>query len=248
MRRSIVIFLCMVFVAIASPAHARELTVYCEYPPPKDNELYGGRLIYEQVWELLRRAGYDTQIETVSWKRGYTEALMRSDVLLFPTTLTKERESLFHWIGPILQVEWAFFAHADSGISVKSLEEAKAVRSIGTYAQDSKEVWLENHGFKNLISVMDNVTNLKKLYEGRIDLMVGSPGVTDNWPTDHGYDSSKMVTAFTFNTVKLYIAVSKETSKETVSALRSAFASMRKDGTVDAIYHQWAPGWLPPKD
>ncbi|SOB58944.1 conserved exported protein of unknown function [Pseudodesulfovibrio profundus] len=248
MRHSLVVFLCFMIIAIVPPAHARELSVYCEYPAPKDSDLYGGRLIYEQVWELLRRAGFDTQIETVSWKRGYAEALIRADVALFPTTFTKEREPLFHWIGPILEVEWAFFAHADSGISVNSLEEAKAVKSIGTYAQDSKEVWLKNHGFNNLVSVLDNITNLKKLYEGRIDLMVGSPGVTDNWPAEHGYDSSKMVTAFKFNTVKLYFAVSKETSKETVSALRSAFDSMRKDGTIDAIYHQWAPGWLPPKD
>lgn len=248
MRHSLFVLLSVLFFAITFPAHARELKVYCEYPVPKKGELYSGRLIYEQVWELLRRAGFETFVETVSWKRGYAEALIRPNVALFPTTRTKEREPLFHWIGPILEVEWAFFAHADSGVRVNSLEQAKSVKSIGTYAQDSKEVWLKARGFENLVSVLDNVTNLKKLYEGRIDLMVGSPGVTDRWPAEHGYDPSKMITAFTFNTVKLYFAVSRQTSEETVSTLRSAFDSMRKDGTVDAIYHQWAPGWLPPKD
>lgn len=232
---------------LASPAHARDLTIYCEYPPPKA-VIPGskGGLIYDQVWELMQRTDITEPIKTVTWKRGYIEATSRPGIGLFPTTRTSEREDLFHWIGPILQVTWVLYAHADSGVVINSLEDAKKVGSIGTYANDGKEQWLKNNGFTNLVSVMDNLTNMKKLYDGRVDLMAGSPTVTDRWPALLGLDPSKLKVAFTFKTVDLYLAVSLGTDSETVDVLRSAFSAMSEDGTLDALYAKWVPGLTPP--
>lgn len=235
-------------LAAASPARGLGLTVYCEYPPPSIAGGPGSKsgLIYEQVREMMRRADVSGPIEHVSWKRGYAEATTTPDVGLFPATRTKEREDLFHWIGPILRVTWAFYSLKGSGIVIHSLDNARQVGSIGTYANDVREQWLKANGFNNLVSVMDNQTNLRKLYEGRIDLMVGAPPVTDGWPRMLGYDPNLLVMAYKFKTVDLYLALSEDTNLETVRALRDAFSSMIKDGTVRKIYGKWAPATDPP--
>lgn len=237
----------LLILLLAPKAHARDLTVYCEYPPPKEFSLGDkGGLIYDQVRELMRRTSVNTPIRTVTWKRGYDEATTRPNVALFPTTRTEERETLFHWVGPILRLEWAFYALDGSGIVIESLDDARKVGSIGTYAQDGKEQWLQARGFTNLAPVMDNVTNLRKLYDGRIDLMVGSPSVTDRWPAMFNMDPAKLKEVYVFNTVDLYLAVSLETDEDTVHALQDAFAEMLRDGTVNRFYRKWVPGLTPP--
>lgn len=250
MIRATLTFLAMaVMILLAVPGHAqeRDLTIYCEYPAPEGFTLGSkGGLIYDQVWELMRRTSITKPIETVSWKRGYAEALSKPDIGLFPTTRTEAREKLFHWIGPILRVTWVFYSHADSGLVINSLEDAKAVSAIGTYANDSKEQWLREQGFTNLVSVMENLTNMRKLYEQRIDLMVGSPSVTDRWPEQFGFDPDKLVEAYAFKTVDLYLAVSKGSDMEVVMALEKAFNEMLHDGTVHTQYEKWVPGLTPP--
>ena len=241
-----IFILCLTLLGTTA-ASAWDLTIYCEYPPPEGVTIGSkGGLIYDQVWELMRRTDIEEPIQTVSWKRGYAEATSEPNIGLFPTTRTKEREELFHWVGPILRVTWVFYAHADSGITITSLEDAKAVRSIGTYANDSKEQWLRAQGFTNLESIMENLTNLKKLYDRRLDLMVGSPSVTDQWPEREGYDPSKFVEAYTFKTVDLYLALSKGTSMDTVWALEKAFKEMLDDGSIPSLYKKWVPGLKPP--
>ena len=232
---------------VSSRVLARDLTIYCEYlPPVKVEQGDTGGLIYDQVWELMRRTGIEKPVEKVSWKRGYVEATTLPNIALFPTTRTTEREDLFYWVGPILQVTWAFYALSDSGIEINSLEDARKVGAIGTYADDGKEQWLKAHGFTNLVSVMENVTNMKKLYNRRIDLMVGSPLATDRWPELYGFDGSNLSMVYPFKRVKLYLAVSKTSSMDTVWALEKAFKDMVQDGTLKHIYNKWVPGMVLP--
>lgn len=240
---------CLFSLLLTFPAHADEriLSIYCEYPP-QERFQEGSKvgLIYDQVWEMMKRTNISKPIQIVSWKRGLIEVTTKPDIGLFPTTRTPERESLFHWVGPILRLTWAFYAHADSGLTINSLDDARKVRAIGTYANDSREMWLKAQNFTNLVSVMDNVTNLKKLYAHRIDLMVGSPSVTNRWPEIYGYDPDKMVKVYTFKTVDLYLALSKDTSMDTVWKLQKAFRDMVEDGTVQTQYNKWVPGLIPP--
>lgn len=223
------------------------LTVYSEYPAYKKVVIgRKGGVVYDLVRVLMERTGLGKPVLQVTWKRGYNEALTKPNVALYPTTRTAEREDLFHWVGPILRVEWAFYALKGSGITVNSLDDARKVRSIGTYAEDSKEQWLKARGFTNLVSIMDNQTNLKKLYDRRLDLMVGTPTVTDRWPELFHLDPDKLLHVYTSNTVDLYLAMSKPTSSDVVLELQKEYQAMVEDGTVKAIYAKWVPGLKTP--
>lgn len=242
MRSLLLALASMILTAATALAAEPPLTVYCEYPTPKKVVIGSkGGVIYDQVRRLMERTGLGLPVQQVTWKRGYTEATTRANVALYPTTRTPQREDLFHWVGPILRVEWSFYAHADSGITVNSLEDARKVGAIGTYLQDSKEQWLKARGFTNLVSVMDNQTNLKKLYEKRIDLMVGTPTVTDRWPETYGLDPDKLVHVYTFKSAHLYLAISKGTPEDIAHRLQKEFQTMIEDGTIREIYTKWIP-------
>lgn len=245
-RRALFLTLCLIMAA-PMVTNARDLTVYCEYAQPT-TETKGDRvgLIYAQVLKLMHLTKTPGRVKTVSWKRGYEEALGKPDIALFPTTRTPEREDLFHWIGPILSIQWVFFSHADSKLVINSLDDARRVGSIGTYTNDSKEEWLKAHGFTNLVSVMDNQTNIRKLYQGRIDLMVETPDVIYQWPKRYGLDPSKLVMAYPFKTVDLYLALSKDTAPDTVRAYQKAFDEMIQDGTLLELYEELTPDLRPP--
>lgn len=250
MKISPVLFICLLgWLLLPGAGHALDLTIYCEYPPPSTDIGPGskGGVIHDLVNELRRRTGIERPVQQVTWKRGYEEAISLPNIGLFPTTRTPEREELFSWVGPILQVEWAFFGLRDSGVVINSLEDAKKVKAIGTYANDVKHQWLEAHGFTNLVPVLENQTNVKKLYNKRIDIMAGSPTVTDRWPTQYGLDPARMVMLYTFRKADLYLALSLGTSTETVRTLQKAYAEMTKDGTVRDIYMRWLPGVEPPE-
>lgn len=244
--RIIIIVLALLLAFPASQALARELTVYCEYQAPEDLPAEAvtprGIIIYEIVREVMRRADVQPPILFASWKKGYSEATTGQNIGLFPTSRTAQREDLFHWIGPIMSVQWAFIARKSSKLSINSLNEARKVKRIGTYRHDAKEQWLEAQGFTNLVSSMDSQQNLKKLLHDRLDLMAGSPSAVRGWILQQGLDfDSEVRIVHIFREMDLYLALSKKTTPETVSAMQNAFADMVEDGTYKRIYQTNAP-------
>lgn len=104
-----------------------------EYPPVtfiKDGRPSG--FVTDMVREIAARQGIPDNIRLTSWKNAYAMALLHPKVLLFSAERTAERESLFHWVGPVGRNSAILYAKKGSGIRVKSLEEAKELATIAT--------------------------------------------------------------------------------------------------------------------
>jgi len=246
MRVTSLLFLALLLV---SPPSASALTIVTEESPPS-TVVHGGSLTgssVQIVTEIQKRAGDHSKIEVFPWARAYSMAVTEPDVVIFATSRTPDRESLFEWVGPIMRLNWAFFAPAGKMRPLASLEDAKAVGAIGTYRNDAREAFLRERGFTNLESTSDPVANVRKLLAGRIDLIASTdvgirygheranigPGVLEN--------------VLTFWQADLYIAFSKGSDPAVVSAWRKALADMKADGTFAAIYSKWLPGETAPK-
>ena len=164
-------------ILIAANLAAQGLTILCEDDPPlqyqdKDGKITG--LTVEVVREIQRRVGSAEEIKLVPWARGYDAALAGPNIVLFSMARTPERERLFTWVGPVMETIYGFFARSDSRISIASIDEAKLAGRIGVYANDARDLILTRLGFTNLDRTTDNITNVKKLMAGRIDLYAGS--------------------------------------------------------------------------
>ena len=152
-----------------------------------------------------------------------------------------DRESLFHWVGPLVEVRSAFYSLASRQPAVQSIEDARRVESIGIRRADIRETYLRSIGFVNLETTNSNQSNLRKLLDGRIDLWATSNIEADGVPKQMGLDPNVIRHNFTFQRFVLYIAVSKQTPLDLVEAWQSTLDEMKKDGSFAAISRRWLP-------
>ena len=205
----------------------------------QDDQLSGWGV--EIVREIMRRTGSQGGIEPLPWGRAYETALHTPNVALFSTTRTEERDDLFHWIGPLFRLEWNFVAAKRSHLQIRSLDDARRVRAIGTYINDARDRFLVDQGFTNLDRTASNVTNYRKLDYGRLDLIVSTNvGVLDI-AREAGVDPDNLEVVYTIKEMDMYLAISKGSDPNTVAAWQSAFEAMRRDGTFAAILRKYHP-------
>lgn len=226
------------FPALLHPAQLRILT---EDLPPlnyvKDGVLVGPSV--EMVREIQRRIGSKEEIRVYPWARAYQIALEEENVVLFGVSHTPPREKKFKWVGPLATKRDIFVAKKGSNLVINSLEEAKRVRRIGVLRDDTKEEFLEMHGFTNLEPVSDERKNAQKLVMGRIDLWVFKKPGLKTVCDQAGVDYNAVEEVFHLRETRVDIAFSLKTPDAVVERWQAAFADMVADGTVEAIRRKW---------
>jgi polar amino acid transport system substrate-binding protein len=213
------------------------LKIYTENSPPA-NYLASGRLqglSVEIVREILRRHKIPDTIEMVPWARGYMLASSQPNVALFSTTRLEQREKLFKWVGPIYSQTWGFYSRKGSGIKIKSLEGAKRVARIGTYHKDAKEQYLLAQGFRNLVSANRNLSNIRHLMDGSIDLWISSDFNMPFLARQAGIEPDRLELVFAFKKVQNYIAFSVQTPDALVHQWQQTLDAIKRDGTYDRL-------------
>jgi len=237
------IWLQIVVLVFLSPGllHSASLRILTENLPPL-NYVKNGALVgpsVEMVKEIQRRIGSREKIEVYPWARGYQIALNEENVVLFGVSHTPPRENKFKWVGPLATKRDIFVAKKGSNLVINSLEDAKKVRRIGVLRDDTKEEYLEMHGFSNLEPVSDERKNAQKLMLGRIDLWVfKKPGLKTVCELA-GVDIDAVEEVFNLRETRVDIAFSLKTPDAVVEQWRTAFTGMLADGTVEAIRKKW---------
>ncbi len=217
-------------------ANAAELTIYFEknrFQKSKKENLIG--TFPEIIEELIKRTETDTEIVEVPWRRGYRLAQTQADTALAPIPRTLERETFFRWLGPISRIDWIFFKKKGRDISLKSLDDAKRVPAIGTHAGGGHELFLRSRGFTNLKSANNQMINVRKLMENRVDLIVSTNLEMASLIGRAGYDTEAIRPVFAFKEVYLYLGFSPLTAPELFKRWQAAFESMRRDGTLQRM-------------
>ena len=93
----------LLFFIMSCFLFAHPLTIYTENNPPwnykDENRLVG---ISTKIVQLIQKdlnSKYD--IKLIPWNRAYKKTLKNKNHVLFTTARIKQREDLFHWVGPI---------------------------------------------------------------------------------------------------------------------------------------------------
>ena len=217
-----------------------KLKIYTENSPPA-NYLADGKLqgrAVEIVQEILRRLGTPEAIEVVPWARGYSLAISQPNVALFSTTRLPQREEIFKWVGPIYAQTWGFYSKSGSGIKINSLEDAKGLARIGTYHKDAKEQYLQAKGFRNLVSTNKNISNIRHLMDGHLDVWVSSDFNMPYLARQAGVEPDKLELVFAFKKVRNYIAFSIQTDNRLVQGWQQALDAIKRDGTYDRLMNR----------
>jgi polar amino acid transport system substrate-binding protein len=237
------VWLQVVILVILVPGvlQSASLRILTENLPPlnyvKDGALVGPSV--EIVREIQKRIGSTEEIQVYPWARAYKIALKEENVMLFGVSHTPSRENKFKWVGPLATKRDILVAKKGSNLVINSLEDAKKVRRIGVLRDDTKEEFLEMHGFSNLEPVSDERKNARKLMLGRIDLWVfKKPGLKTVCELA-GVEYDAVEEVFHLRETRVDIAFSLKTPDAVVEQWRTTFADMLADGTVDAIRKKW---------
>lgn len=214
------------------------LELYTEISPP-GSYLKNGKpagMAVDLVREILRRLDQPGAITVVPRARRYPGALKRPNTAVFPATRLPSREMLYHWVGPIYQQRWGFYAKKGSRLIIRSLDDARKVSRIGTYREDAKEQFLLNQGFTNLVSADNNSLNVRQLMAGRIDLMVNSDFSMPWVAAQAGFDPKEIELSYAFRTVNDYIAFSLKTDAAVAALWQQVLEDIKQDGTYERFF------------
>ena len=225
-------------VITTSGAVVPKLKIFTENSPPanylEQDKLCG--LAVEIVREILHRLKMPDDIQLVPWARGYSLALIQPNVALFSTTRLPQREKQFKWVGPLYSQTWGFYGKKGANPRITSFEQAKKVARIGTYHKDAKEQYLLAHGFTNLVSTNKNLSNLRHLLRGTIDLWVSSDFNMPYLAKQAGIDPDRIELVYTFKKVQNYIAFSTGTPDCLIRRWQRTLDAIKEDGTYDRLY------------
>ncbi|MFZ6801407.1 substrate-binding periplasmic protein [Undibacterium sp. Di24W] len=216
------------------------ITITTEYLYPLNASDKEGDAIYGQsadkVHELFKRSQIPYQIKMMSWNRAFELARNNSDTCVFSTARIKERESWFHWIGPIATGNWAVFGSPDKLGKITRLEDIKR-SSIGTEVGNVSVPYLSGKGFRMVTSI-ETATTFKNVAWGRIDYATagdihGKKIIMDNHLED------KVIWLFNYQTSDYYLACNLKMNVETISQLNLKLRDMKADGTFKNIDNKY---------
>lgn len=184
----------------------------------------------DEVAAIMKRAGLSYSIEILPWARALAMAETGHRTCVFSTARTTEREARFKWVSPLSIGVNVLVRRSSSNINPKTLDEAKTF-IVGTHRKDYTEDVLRQHGFPKIDISADFDTTLRKLMEGRVDLMPMPRNIFLKLQSQ-GYQIEKSVI---LSSQQFGIACNLDTPDDVIARMQAALDTVVADGTEDAI-------------
>ncbi len=230
------------------PLHAGagdNLLVLTEENPPL-NYSQGGAVtgcVTEIVRHLLKVTGNEsTPIELFPWARAYKVAQERGNVLLYTTARTKNRETLFKWVGPVGERNmWIWKLRERTDVHVASLEDAKRY-SFSIVPKSAGELYLSAHGFneQQLDYMPHDAQTMTTFLLGRNDFVLKT-----RLGMAYSLRGLGKGTELVEPVLKLpsdgdyYLAFSRTTPDAVVARFQQALDELKASGGYEEIYARW---------
>ena len=214
--------------------------VTAEEPPMSflENQEVTG-IVTDIVKEILKRTESKTPIKLYPWVRSYQICLREPNVVLFTAARTEARETLFHWIGPVIEKRWVLISKRGSNIEINRLEDVSKAMMVGVVRGDARaKLLLENGVEVYLLNTLQQ--GFIMLMNGRVDLVATADVEIPIVATKIGYKSRDFRIVYTLEKIHSYIVISKDTQLPIVRRWRVEFEGLKKDGTFAKIVNKWA--------
>ena len=228
----------------AAETGAANVRVVTEEFPPYDFTDQDGVVqgfATDVVRQVLSRLEIDAEIEVFPWARAFKLASGNPNTMLFSVVRTQEREDLFHWVGVVCEVRsFLFRLKSRKDIRAGKLSDLRPY-AIGVVRGWAGQKYLEKNGFEHLQEVAVSDLNIKKLLNGRVDLIEDYEANLIFRMKRLGHDPG-LVEKVYFNadiSGPLYAVFSRDTPDDVVERFKGAFSAVHLDGSYDAIESKW---------
>lgn len=241
-----ILFALLLAVQSAATCYAAtvdELIIITEEYPPLNYTEYGLHrgIATDLLVEMLATTGSlksHKDIASLPWARGYQLARKQPNLLLFSMTRTSSRESLFHWVGPILQSEIVLLARKESRLQLDNLQQLQNQDlKIGVVLDDVgqqllKEQQIDPH---QIYPFNQGILLAKMLAEKRVDL-IAYDALVSRWnlhTLDYNPDDFEIV--YRLQKANYYYALNLKTDLAIVARLQKELDRLTKNGRLDTI-------------
>ncbi len=120
----------------------------------------------------LESQGYVATLRLVPWQRAMAESKQGASDALFLSFYVKEREQWYVFSDPIGQVRTGFFALKSNFIQFESLQKLKGL-TVGLTRGAAVSSDFDRASYLKKEETADDLSSLRKLLRGRIDLFAG---------------------------------------------------------------------------
>jgi len=203
----------------------------------------------ELVRSLISKTGSDATVELMPWSSGYDIVQNQPNTMLYSTSRMPIREQMFKWVGPIGFVDEWFYAKRGSNIKINSLDDARKVKSIAVYRDDSNQLYLIEKGFTNLDVSENDVQCIKKLMDGKVDLWLGPSEGFPFLAYQAGINPAEIEPLSYVRRTDWYLAFNRLTPDTTIEAWQKALDGMKisdKPGVV-SVYEDIITSYALPR-
>lgn len=240
-------------LAAVAPGHAQEsfkVRVLTSEFPPYNYTLDNGKvtgLSTEIVQAVLQDLGIKALPESKPWARAYEEAKNTPNVLLHSITRTRERDTLFKWVGVIAPANYSLWAlKSRTDIAIRTIEDAKKYR-IGTTNSDVVEQYLQGQKHPVIDSVSGQTAyeqNIERLLLGRIDLW-GVSTLPGYYFLTKMNAQDKVVRALPLDDIPgdgMYLAFGAKTPDAVVEKFQAALETFKKKTQYQNLLKKYGVG------
>lgn len=220
------------------------VTIYTEENPPQNYRKDDGTLTgssVEVVEALMEEMELDDLITMTNWNDAYEETLLAPNSMVFSTVKTADRDTLFEWIGPIGKKNYCFFVKSGSGITLATLDDAKALASVGVTDGWAAEDELDELGFTNVVTYGTPEKVFQKLMNGNVQAAVLNDIAIKYLAEETGYSPDDVVNALLLSSGQSYLAFSKGTKAAYIQEWQQALTTIMNNGTFAEIWEKWYP-------
>lgn len=213
-------------LSVSAAADADVIQVYTEEYPPFNFADANGMPTGQStllVQSMMKSAGLEYKITFVPWARALKFAAESKSSCVYSTSRTSERESRYHWIGPLVTNNWTVFGLATDKNKVKKVEDLKKEK-VGSYIGDAIVHYLKERKVQVVEAQHDEV-NISMLKTGRIKYW--ATGKLNGQTLLDKANEKSIVPLFEFNSTQMYLACSKHVDKSVIEKLQDAFKKIK---------------------
>lgn len=199
----------------------------------------GKRAFYvEVIHEMMILMKVSRKIQQVPLARGLSMVQNENDYALFNLSQTPEREATVKWVGPI-QIETDYFyemKNAPTGI--KTLEDAKKVKTIGVVRGGVHESTLLKNNFTNTYDLTDYKQCFLMLKAGRINLTATTSDTISEKLKEADISPDEIQqTPVVLIKAGGYLVFSKNIPDKMIRQWQDAFEQVKKSGKYEQLYN-----------
>lgn len=182
---------------------------------------------------IMNDLNLPNNLKNYPFKRAFQLVQTQTNAALFNVLRTPERENTVQWVGPLNKYTSYFYEAVNSPSYIRTINDAKSVKSICVLSGNAHHTSLTRMGFENLV-LGDTYTQCADLLlKGRVTLMPA--GESPRFVNREGFAGAIQRTPVAITTKRGYLALSLDVPEATVKRLQESFNRLKASDDYQQI-------------